>query len=93
MLGLIRRLSDVWYLPHLWNVGRTKKMEACVGAMVFFMVKCSRVVYVWVFISLYHDVRPLFSFDLWLVTMYEAWIDLSVGCLMSVSSVGCQPFC
>ena len=60
MLGSIRRLSDVWYLPHLWNVGRTKKMEACVEAMVFCLVDCSRVCFdVWVIISLYHEVCPV----------------------------------
>ena len=34
MLGLIRRLSDVWYLPHVVEcLGRTKKREAGVEAM------------------------------------------------------------
>ena len=33
MLGSIRRLSDVWYLPHLLEcLGRTKKREAGVEA-------------------------------------------------------------
>ena len=34
MLGSIRRLSDVWYLPHVVEgLGRIKKREAGVEAM------------------------------------------------------------
>ena len=34
MIGSIRRLSDVWYLPHLVEcLGRTQKREAGVEAV------------------------------------------------------------
>ena len=67
---------DVWFLPHLCNVGRIKKMEARMWA-VCLLVECVRCVYVWVLMSLHHGVCPLVScihsFDVWFVSMCEAW--------------------
>ena len=63
----------------LVECGHIQKMQACVEAMVFFFVECSRVrFYVWVMRFLYHEVCPVlwclcihFS-DVLFVTIYEA---------------------
>ena len=82
MLGSIRRLSGVWYLPHLWNVGRTKKMEACVEAMVFLLggmfKSCfmSGSLFLCIMMYVLCSCLCIHSFDVLFVTMYEAWCDL-----------------
>ena len=82
MLGLIWCLSDVWYLPQLWNVGRTKKWRPVLRLWFSVLWNAQEFVfYIWVIISLYHDVCPVcgvcaFTHLMFCLTMYEEWFVL-----------------